>query len=154
MSGFERLATADPTRGSGDPPAPGEYMVSIQSGRAFTSQAGDDYAAITVRDLRQGHEWDVLYGFASDPAADFAAGELLKLGIEYKTLPSLDALDDALKDCQGHYFDVKVVAPKKEGYKASTYIVGQALPDGVPESDFAPVAAGDQGVPEDDSIPF
>lgn len=159
MSSFEDTwATADPDAvggESGKPPEPGEYIVTLKSGRAGISKKDKAYAAITVSDLRTGHEWDVLYGFGTQGAANFAKNQIRELGIPVDQVADLDSLDTALKEKAGTYYEVEVVAPTKPEYDASTYIRGVATDAGPAQSDVPSDAAVPTAAPVDtDSVPF
>lgn len=160
MTEFDQMwGNADPDAvggESGKPPEPGEYIVSLQSARAGESKAGNAYAAITVRDLRTGHEWDVLFGFKTQGAANFAKNQIRELGVNVDQVTGLDGLDAALKEKAGTYYEVEVVASKDPAYDASTYIRGVAT-DAGPATDVpaepvgAPVTA--DGI-DTDGVPF
>jgi len=159
MSFEDTWGNADPDAvggESGKPPEPGEYIVTLKSGRAGVSAKGNAYAAITISDLRTGHEWDVLYGFKTQGAANFAKNQIRGLGIPVDQVADLDSLDTALKGKAGTYYEVEVVAPSKPEYDASTYIRGVATNAGPPtdvpaEPVGAPVTA--DGVDTED-VPF
>jgi len=159
MSFEDTWGNADPDAvggESGKPPEPGEYIVTLKSGRAGVSAKGNAYAAITISDLRTGHEWDVLYGFKTQGAANFAKNQIRELGIPVDQVADLDSLDTALKERAGTYYEVEVVAPSKPEYDASTYIRGVATNAGPPtdvpaEPVGAPVTA--DGVDTED-VPF
>jgi len=159
MSFEDTWGNADPDAvggESGKPPEPGEYIVTLKSGRAGVSAKGNAYAAITISDLRTGHEWDVLYGFKTQGAANFAKNQIRELGIPVDQVADLDSLDTALKGKAGTYYEVEVVAPSKPEYDASTYIRGVATNAGPPtdvpaEPVGAPVTA--DGVDTED-VPF
>ena len=152
MSFEETWGNADPDAvggESGKPPEPGEYIVTLKSGRAGVSAKGNAYAAITISDLRTGHEWDVLYGFKTQGAANFAKNQIRELGVNVDQVGDLDGLDTALKEKAGTYYEVEVVAANDPKYDASTYVrgVAEAAPPAA-QSDIpsdagpAPVAAG------------
>lgn len=159
MSFEDTWGNADPDAvggESGKPPEPGEYIVTLKSGRAGISKKDKAYAAITISDLRTGHEWDVLYGFKTQGAANFAKNQIRELGIPVDQVADLDSLDTALKGKAGTYYEVEVVAPSKPEYDASTYIRGVATNAGPPtdvpaEPVGAPVTA--DGVDTED-VPF
>lgn len=153
MSSFEDTwGNADPDAvggESGKPPEPGEYIVTLKAARAGESKAGNAYAAITVSDLRTGHEWDVLFGFKTQGSANFAKNQIRELGVNVDEVVGLDGLDSALKEKAGTYYEVEVVAANDPKYDASTYVrgVAEAAPPAA-QSDIpsdagpAPVAAG------------
>lgn len=158
MSFEDTWNNADPDAVGGDsgkPPEPGEYIVTLKGGRAGISKKGNAYAALTLSDLRTGHEWDVLYGFGTQAQANFAKNQIRELGIDVDAVTGLDGLDAALKEKAGTYYEVEVVAPSKPEYDASTYIRGVA--DAGPVSDVpaepvgAPVVA--DGIDTED-VPF
>lgn len=152
MSFEDTWGNADPDAvggESGKPPAPGTYIVAMKDARAGTSKAGNAYAVISLVDLRTQHEWDVLFGFKTQGAANFAKNQIRELGVNVDSVADLDGLDTALKEKAGTYYEVEVVAPSDPKYDASTYIRGVAEAAPPPaQSDIpsdagpAPVAAG------------
>lgn len=159
MSFEDTWGNADPDAvggESGKPPEPGEYIVTLKSGRAGISKKNKAYAAITISDLRTGHEWDVLYGFGTQGAANFAKNQIRELGIPVDQVADLDSLDTALKEKAGTYYEVEVVAPSKPEYDASTYIRGVATDAGpatdVPADPVGAPATAD-GIDTED-VPF
>jgi hypothetical protein len=66
-------ATADSTNNeSHPPPEPGEYNVTVQDARAFTSKAGNEVMIVEMRVLDgrvQGYVWSDVRGFKSEAAA-------------------------------------------------------------------------------------
>ena len=159
MSFEDTWATADPDAvggESGKPPEPGDYIIVLKSGRAGISKKNKAYAAITISDLRTGHEWDVLYGFGTQGAANFAKNQIRELGIPVDQVADLDSLDAALKEKAGTYYEVEVVAPSKPEYDASTYIRGVATDAGPAQSDVPaePVGAPATAPVDTDDVPF
>lgn len=158
MSFEDTWGNADPDAvggESGKPPEPGDYIIVLKSGRAGISKKNKAYAAITISDLRTGHEWDVLYGFGTQGAANFAKNQIRELGIPVDQVADLDSLDTALKEKAGTYYEVEVVAASDPKYDASTYIRGVATDAGPVQSDVPSDAAVPTAGPVDtDSVPF
>lgn len=157
MNFEDTWATADPDAvggESGKPPEPGEYIVTLKGGRAGISKKGNAYAALTLSDLRTGHDWDVLYGFGTQSQANFAKNQIRELGIPVDRVADLDGLDAALKERAGTYYEVEVVAASDPQYDASTYIRGVATDAGPPTDVPAEVGAPAAPPADTDDVPF
>ena len=141
----------DGTAESNPPPEPGEYEVSVQNAKAFTSKAGNEVMVIELRDLATGYVWPVLNGFKSDKQTEVAKSFAARLGVSVDEVASLEELDYALKLVIGSYFRVAVV---QNGQYLNTYVnerlASVALPSDVPEGDV-PTHATDA---DDTPIPF
>jgi hypothetical protein len=149
-------ATADSTNNeSHPPPEPGEYSVTVQDARAFTSKAGNEVMIVEFCVLdgpRAGYVWSDVRGFKSEAAAGVAKSFCAALGVSHAEVTSLKELDYALKLVVGFYYKVAVV---QNGQYTNVYVNerldGSAVPaSDVPNGDVpthVPSTASDESVP-------
>lgn len=145
MTFEERWAGAKAGGGDNDPPEPGVYEAALVDARAFTSQAGEDWVALTWRDTAGGYEWDVLYGFRSERQTNVTKGQIHALGVLVDEVGTLEELDQELKAKCGSYYTLSV---KQKGERRNTYVDGGVVSD-VP-ADVREAAAAAKA----DEIPF
>lgn len=155
MSGFDGTWAEASTDGNNDDAPPdGTHDVALVDARAFTSKAGDDFAALEFQTIDKQHQWTLLGGFKTTQAAGFTKAACMKVGVDVDSVHSLEELDTALKAVVGGFFEVEV---KRNGDFTNTYVNDGIQAQNVPDlpadtKDLQPAAAG--GKADDDDVPF
>lgn len=133
-----------------DPPADGDYTVTLVKGKAFTSAKEEDWVVLELRELATAHEWSVMLGFRSQGQANVTKTACSKLGLAVDEIGSLSELNTQLEALEGGYFDV-TVKTSPDGKYHNTYIEGPSVGTDVPVPQEELVTAA---VTDDDDVPF
>jgi hypothetical protein len=131
-------------------PDEGIYQARIERCKIVTTKNGAEMM-VTEFTTEYGHEWSAWHGFTSRQK-DFAKDFVLGLGIDLDAMESDEELADALADCEGKTFEVRVsINESSDGSRkyVNTYI--EATPEAVDRAFGPDVPIDTEGLPD---VPF
>jgi len=143
-------ANPDAVGENNEPPEPGRYDVALAGAGAWIAKSsGNPTMKLTWRRVEDGYEWDDIYGFKTEGAANYSKKVAREVGVDVDAVADLDQLDSALKAVVGGFFIVDV---QQNGDRRNTYVAGTLTGDvPIDTSDMQPTpipaAVGDNSIP-------